>query len=310
MRLGRREHPVPYTLGCMNFGKRTDADESLRIVDAAVDAGLTLLDTANAYNGGESERIVGRALARHPSLKVATKVGFGRIDGALEGLRPDHIIAACEASLQRLNVETIDLYYLHLPDYSVPIADSLGAMARLMEAGKIREVGVSNFASWQVLQMHQSLRPAVAQHMYNPLIRQLDVEWFQFAQAFPIHTTVYNPLAGGLLTGQHSLEAGAVPGGRFDKNPLYEGRYWRSAMFEGVDALSDVARAEGISLLQLAYAFVLRHPGVDSVLIGPGTQAHLQDALSARQVVLSTDALARIDEVYVNLVGTDATYAR
>jgi len=308
--------PAPLVLGTMNFGKRTPRDVSLRILARAADAGVTLLDTANVYNDGASEQIVGAFLRGRAGVQVATKVGFARVNGRPEGLSRAAILAACEASLTRLGVDAIDLYYLHVPDPLTPPEATLEAVAGLLAAGKIRHWGVSNYASWQILHWkHLAAEagipgPVVAQQLYNPLIRQLDVEYFAFAQSFPIHTTIYNPLAGGLLAGFHKADAEPGRGSRFDNNPMYRRRYWRPAMFAAVEPLRAVAASEGLSLLALAYAFVLRHPGVDSVLVGPATADHLDAALVAVDVTLSDAATRAVRDVYVDLVGTDASYAR
>lgn len=300
-------------LGTMNFGGRTSRDEALRIVARAVDAGVDLLDTANVYTDGASERIVGEA-ARGKPVRVATKVGLARVGRRPEGLGADTILAACDASLARLGRDAIDLYYLHAPDPNTPHEETLGALASLFQAGKIRAWGVSNFASWQILELMQAAptfglpAPAVAQQLYNALVRQLDVEYFAFARRHPIHTTVYNPLAGGLLAWRYRAGEPPPKGSRFEKNAMYRGRYFRPALFRATDALAAVAADEGLSLVELAYGFVLGHPDVASVLVGPGTVAHLDAALAARP--LSPEARARVDAVYLDLVGTDARYAR
>lgn len=304
-------------LGCMNFGKRTDRPTSLRIIAAALDAGVTHLDTANMYVDGESERIVGAALrGRRDSVTVASKVGLGRVNGRAEGLSAVAVLAACDQSLTRLGLDTIDLYYLHIPDAGTPMEATLEAVGTLLASGKIKAWGVSNFASWQILELMGLAdraglpRPAVAQQLYNALVRQLDIEYFAFAARHPIRTTVYNPLAGGVLAGAHRLEAQPKPGTRFDRNTLYQRRYWQAPLFAAVESLTAVAAAHGLSLIQLAYAFLFGHPGVDAVLVGPATEAHLAAALQARSGVLSDAARAAIDEVGRALVGTDARYAR
>ena len=306
-------------LGTMNFGKRTPEPDALRIVARALDAGITVLDTANVYTDGASERIVGKA-ARGKDVCVATKVGLARVGGRAEGLGAAAIRAACDASLGRLGRDTIDLYYLHAPDPETPEDDTLAALASLFQAGKIRAWGVSNMASWQILSLRLRAptfglpAPAVAQQLYNPLVRQLDVEYFRYTTRHPLHTTVYNPLAGGLLAGAYRYADTAPKGSRFDKNALYRRRYWQSALFGAVDTLRAIAEDLGLSLLDLAYAYVLGHPGVDSVLVGPATLAHLDDALAARArevaAPLSAEARTRVEAVYTHLVGTDARYAR
>lgn len=312
---------APLALGTMNFGKRTPAAEAARIMARAVDAGITLFDTANVYTDGASERIVGAFARGRTDVRIATKVGLARVAGRPEGLSRARVVAACDESLARLGVDAIDLYYLHAPDPETPFEDTLAALDALLGAGKIRRWGVSNFASWQILELRAAAAaanvppPAVAQQLYNVLVRQLDIEYFAFARRHPIHTTVYNPLAGGLLAtdlsaGVPSPDAKPPKGSRFDGNALYRRRYWQRALFAAVEDLGGIAADAGLSLLELAYAFVARHPGVDSVLVGPGTVAHLDAAVAARERALPVEVARRVDAVYVDLVGTDARYAR
>ena len=312
-----RDKPAPIALGCMNFGKRTDRATSERIMSAACDAGIEMFDTANVYNDGESERIVGAFIrSGGAQARVATKVGLGRMANRNEGLSPSRVLAACDESLGRLGIEVIDLYYLHAPDADTPLRETVSAVSRLLSAGKIQSWGVSNFASWQILELcgyadqAEIPRPVMAQQMYNALIRQLDIEYFAYARAHPIHTTVYNPLAGGLLTGMHQRDHRPAPGSRFDKNQMYQRRYWQDPFFTATDTLKGIAAQHGLSLLELAYAFVFRHPNVDSVLVGPATVAHLDAALGAASVELSPEARRDIDLVALSLCGTDAKYAR
>ncbi|GDX79035.1 NADP-dependent oxidoreductase [Deltaproteobacteria bacterium] len=304
-------------LGCMNFGKRTDRPTSLRIIAAALEAGVTHLDTANMYADGESERIVGEALRGcRDTVTVASKVGFGRVRGRAEGLAREAVLAACDQSLARLGIDSIDLYYLHVPDAATPLESTLDGLGVLLAAGKIKAWGVSNFASWQILELMGLAdraglpRPAVAQQLYNVLVRQLDIEYFAFAARHPIRTTVFNALAGGVLSGAHRLDVLPKSGTRFDRNPLYQRRYWQAPLFAAVDSLTAVAAEQGLSMIELAYAFLFGRPGVDSVLVGPATEAHLNAALAARSVVLSEGTLRAIDEVGRSLAGTDARYAR
>ncbi|HEY1692060.1 MAG TPA: aldo/keto reductase [Polyangiaceae bacterium] len=309
--------PPALALGTMNFGKRTPADESARIVRRALERGIRVFDTANAYNDGESERILGRALgADLGRVVVATKVGFGRPAGKPEGLAPEVLERAIAGSLERLGTDHVDVYYLHVPDHHTPIERTLDAMKGLVDAGRARAWGVSNFAAWQILEMNQladarSLaRPVVSQVLYNTLHRQLDVDYFAFTRRHPIHTTVFNPLAGGLLAGTHHFDDAPPKGSRFDGNALYRRRYWTRAMFDRVAELRTVAEREGMTLLQLAYAWVASRPEVDSILVGPATVQQLDDAFDALEKAPSADALARIDELSRTWSGTDTNYVR
>jgi aryl-alcohol dehydrogenase-like predicted oxidoreductase len=304
-------------LGTMNFGKRTPAGESDRIVRRALERGVRVFDTANVYNAGESERILGRALGRErPNAVIATKVGLDRVAGKPEGLSAAAMGRAIESSLKRLGTDWVDLYYLHVPDRGTPIEESLDGMAAVVRSGKARAWGVSNYASWEILEMNGLAAarglspPAASQVLYNVLHRQLEIEYFAFARKVSLYTTIYNPLAGGLLTGRHQPEAPPTKGSRFDENAMYTRRYWTRTMFERVDELRAIAHTEGLTMVQLAYAWVAARADVDSILVGPATVEHLDDALDAVSRTLSKDALARIDELGRAWSGTDTNYVR
>jgi len=301
----------------MNFGKRTPAAESERIVRRALERGIRVFDTANVYNAGESERILGRALGRdRDRVVLATKVGMDRVGGAVEGLSPEAMDRALFGSLERLGASSVDVYYLHAPDHVTPIERTLDGMHALVESGRVKAWGVSNYASWQILDMHGLsdarglARPLVSQVLYNALHRQLDIEYFAFTRRHPIHTTVYNPLAGGLLTGKHTFEGAPSKGSRFDENAMYRRRYWTRAMFERVAQVRVVAEQEGRSLVDFSYAWVASRPDVDSILVGPATVEQLDQALEAVGRPLSGEALARIDELGRAWSGTDTAYVR
>jgi aryl-alcohol dehydrogenase-like predicted oxidoreductase len=309
--------PPALALGAMNFGKRTSPEESERIVRRALERGIALFDTANSYNGGESERILGRALGRdRERVVLSTKVGLGPDPARREGLSHEAIRRAIVGSLERLGVDSVDLYYLHVPDRSTPIEESLDGIRELVGSGRVRSWAVSNYASWEIFEMNLLARerglepPTAAQLLYNAMHRQLDVEFFAFARRYPIHTSVYNILAGGLLTGQHDPDREPAKGSRFDQNPMYQKRYWTKAMFERVQALRAIAAEEGRSLVELAYAFVASKLDVDSILLGPATVEQLDQAIDAVALSLSAEASARLDELAREWSGTDTNYAR
>ena len=307
--------PPRLALGTMNFGKRTAEGDARRIIAAAEEHGITLLDTANVYNDGESERVVGRAIAkRRQAFLVASKVGLARRGRDAEGLDRARVVAACEESLSRLGTDTIDIYYLHAPDHRTPIEDTLEGVATLLKAGKIRSWAVSNYASWQILEMFQLCersglaKPVMSQVIYNLLIRQLEYEYFKFTSKYRLHSTVYNPLAGGLLSGKYRPGSKWEAGGRFDANTMYQRRYWTERLLEGVETYEKLAAP--MDLVTLAYAWVAGRAGVDSILIGPGSLAHLEAAVRGCKEVLSPETRKRIDEAHYAYVGSDATYAR
>ena len=305
------------TVGTMNFGARTPAPEARRIVDRALERGATVFDTANMYGDGESERILGQALkGKRDRVQIATKVGLLRQSGRAEGLAPARILQAIDESLERLKTDWVDLYYLHAPDGSTPFSQTLDAIGVLLESGKIRAWGVSNFAAWQIAELNlicdarKLARPTVAQMLYNVLVRQLDYEFFAFARRNPIHTTVYNPLAGGLLARAPTPGAAFPKGSRFETNPLYRKRYWTDALFELAQRLCAVADSEGMDLVTLAYAWLAGRDGVDTILAGPASVVHLDVALDSSTLKLSMALRTRVDDVHRAFVGTDASYAR
>jgi aryl-alcohol dehydrogenase-like predicted oxidoreductase len=304
--------PPALVVGTMNFGKRTPEAEAHRIVQRALERGLNFFDTANAYVDGESERILGRALGfRRAQARIATKVGIGTSMSSPEGLAPERIAAAIEESLRRLGTERVELYYFHKPDHSRPLEPSLAAMERLISSGKVGAFGASNFASWQLLEMIQAgVKPRVSQQMYNLLVRQLEIEYFRFARKYGVHTTVYNPLAGGLLAGKVKRDAPVEPGSRFDKNPMYQRRYLTDRFFELADAFARLAADAGRTPVELAYQWVASRPGVDSILIGPATVEQLDAALDAVDKPLPKEVIDRADELHRAFQGTDASYAR
>ncbi|UQA56794.1 aldo/keto reductase [Polyangium aurulentum] len=304
-------------LGAMNFGKRTPEPEALRILDRALERGVTLVDTANAYTDGVSESIVGKALAgRRDKALLATKVGVGRIGGPVEGLSRTRVLAAIDESLARLGTDYVDIYYLHVPDHATPLEETLDAISELLASGKIRAWAVSNYASWQILEMLHIAerrgmpRPVMSQVLYNVLIRQLDIEYFRFTRTRALHSTIYNPLAGGLLAGKHARSPAPTKGSRFDKNPLYQKRYWSDRFFDLVEAYGGVAESEGMTLVELAYGWLAGTPGVDSILVGPGSIEHLDAALDACARVVSPEGRRKIDAIHKDFQGTDASYAR
>ena len=306
----RTEGALPaLVVGTMNFGRRTPEQEARRIVDRALERGVDFFDTANVYDEGESERILGRAL-RGRRARIATKMGIGKMSHP-EGLAPERIAAAIDESLARLQVERVDLYYCHKPDHSRPIEPALKAMQKLIDQGKAGHFGVSNFAAWQILEMTQAgLKPRVSQVLYNLLVRQLEVEYFRFARKYGVHTTVYNPLGGGLLAGKLKRGGELPQGSRFDKNPMYQKRYLTDRFFELADAFAGLAAEAGRTPVELAYQWVAARTGVDSILLGPASVEQLDAAIDAVAKPLPKEVIDRADELYSAFQGTDASYAR
>jgi aryl-alcohol dehydrogenase-like predicted oxidoreductase len=305
-------------LGAMTFGSQVDQETATAMVNLSLDAGINHFDTANAYNAGESERMLGLALgSRRNEGIVATKV-FGTMgDGPDDkGLSAAAIKKQIDASLTRLGTDYVDLYYLHSPDYAVPVEESLGAMSDLVSEGKVRHVAASNYAAWQLCQMSglsaergwPSVR--VSQVMYNLISRGLDDEYVAFAEAYGLSSIVYNPLAGGLLTGKHRPDSVPVEGSRFN-NPAYRDRYWTARQFSAVDQLRAVAEGAGISLVELSLRWLLARPPVEAVLVGASGLGQLEANIAAASgPALDADVMDACDAIWHELRGPLPHYNR
>jgi aryl-alcohol dehydrogenase-like predicted oxidoreductase len=306
-------------LGAMTFGSQVDAAEAEQMVTVARDHGVRMFDTSNNYNGGVSEEILGRAVKafRHDVL-LASKVGstVDQADPELVGLRRTAIVRAVEDSLRRLDTDYLDLYYFHRPDWSTPIEESLEAAETLVTSGKVRHIGQSNFAAWQVTEMRclaqrRGWAPVrVGQVMYNLLARRVETEYAACSQHFGLVNIVYNPLAGGLLTGKHDYDSDVAPGTRFTKD-MYRQRYWNTQQFAAVQRLRDVATEAGLSLVELALRWLRDQPVTDAILVGASTTTQLQANLRAIDGgPLDSDTLAACDAVWNDLGGVAPHYNR
>jgi aryl-alcohol dehydrogenase-like predicted oxidoreductase len=317
--LGRTGIEVsPLCLGTMTIASQVDEPTACSMIDMCLDWGVNFIDTANVYNAGKTEEILGNILAgRRDRFVLASKVGIKNDQLPSEGgLSRVAICTAIENTLRRLKTDYVDLYYLHQPDYSVPLEESLAAMDELVRAGKVRFIGASNYASWQLcralwIAKDNGLTPVqFVQPMYNLLARGIEQELLPMCREFELAVVPYNPLAGGLLTGKHA-QSGPAAGSRFDRMPLYRDRYWRPENFAAVERLSEVARAENRSLTQLAIGWLVERAGVASVILGASQLAHLEDNLSAiDKGPLSREAQAVCEEVWATLRGVSPVYNR
>ncbi|MGA9872602.1 MAG: aldo/keto reductase [Rhodococcus sp. (in: high G+C Gram-positive bacteria)] len=311
----------PLVLGTMTFGDTVDASGAAKMVDAALDAGINHIDTANGYAGGESERILAGLLAtRREQVTIATKAGMPNSDaGENSPLSPKGLRLSVEASLRRLDTEYVDLFYLHQPDRATPLADTLATVAELVDEGKIRALGVSNFAAWQIGEARRiadevgAPMPVVAQQLYNLLARRIEEEYVEFAEVTGLITMVYNPLGGGLLTGKHSLEAEPADG-RFGDSRLaamYRERYWNTAIFDAIAQLTAVASDAGMPLTELAMRWLVSKPATGPILLGGSKVEHLLANIDAiGNGPLDADVVAACDEVGAALRGPMPNYNR
>ena len=321
-----KPRPVPGTdlelsravFGTMTFGSQVVESEADHMVGQCLAAGITTFDTANSYNTGASEEMLGRVLSRRSDdVVVSTKVG-NRMSEAPEdrGLSATAIRRAIDGSLRRLGRDHIDIYYLHMPDWDTPIEESMQALDEAVRAGKVRYVGQSNYAAWQIAEMHGLAerndwpRPMLSQPMYNLLSRRIEEEYLAAARRFGLFNITYNPLAGGLLTGKHRLERPPEAGTRFAKD-LYRDRYWNRDQFVAVERLRGIAADAGLTLIELALRWLFTRPNVDAVLLGASSSTQLSSNLAALDGPAPEDeALARCDEVWRDLRGPAPSYNR
>ncbi|MEH1013112.1 aldo/keto reductase [Micromonospora sp. CPCC 206060] len=315
----------PLTLGAMNFGANgnPDHDDSVRIIHAALDAGINVIDTADVYSQGESETIVGRALAggRRDDVVLATKFHGAIGDGINHrGNSRRWIHRAVEDSLRRLGTDHIDLYQVHRPEPDTDLDDTLGALSDLVHQGKIRYVGTSTFEPHEIVeaqwtaQRRNRERPVTEQPPYSILARGAERAVLPLAQRYGLGVLPWSPLAGGWLSGRYRRDqADPGPSRRTGRQParhdpeLAANQLKRAA----ADALTGLADEAGLSLIHLSLAFVLHHPAVSSVIIGPRTLEHLTSYLGAVKVELDDDLLDRIDAIVppgVTLNPADAGY--
>lgn len=294
-------------LGTMTFGVTTELSEAREIADVALDHGMFFWDTADMYGRGGSEQIVGQLLrGRRERVVLATKVFAPMGEGPNDrGLSARHILEACEASLQRLDTDWIDLYYLHLPDHSVPIDESLRAMEDLVRSGKVRYVGCSNYRAWEVTQLvataekHGWQPVSAIQPLYNLVNRDAEVELFPMAASLGLGVVPYSPLARGILTGKYAWEGEVPPASRLERSdPRFLQAEWREESVRVATALSVEAKAHGVQPGQLALRWATANQLVDSVIVGPRTPEQLDAYLGAMAIQWS-DALEQAMDALV-----------
>ena len=311
----------PLCLGAMMFGGwgNPDHEDSIRIIHRALDAGINFIDTADVYSRGESEEIVGEALAggRRDHVVLATKVhGTMGEDPNEFGNSRRWIIKEVENSLHRLKTDWIDLYQIHRPEADTDIDETLGALSDLIHAGKVRYIGSSTFPASQIVgaqwiaERRGRERVVCEQPPYSILVRAIENDVLPTCRRYGLGVIPWSPLAGGWLSGRYRLGVETPTSRRAERIP---GRYDMSLpgnqrKLEAADKLAKLAEDAGLSLIEMALAFVIHHPAVTAAIIGPRTMEHLESQLSATDVQLSDDVLDRIDEIVppgVNLNPTD-----
>jgi aryl-alcohol dehydrogenase-like predicted oxidoreductase len=301
------------TLGTMTFGGRgqfakagnTGLDDARRHIDMALDAGVNLIDTADVYSFGASEEIIGEALkGRRDSVLLATKARFPMGPGPNQaGLSRHHLIQSCEASLRRLQTDHIDLYQVHEWDGQTPLEETLVALEHLIQSGKVRYVGCSNFAGWQVMKAlgiaHGTGLPAfVSQQIYLSLQeRSAELEIVPSAIDQGLGLLIWSPLAGGLLSGKHRRGEAAPEGTRHANDWGEPPVYHEDRLYDTIDVLLEIASGRGASPAQVALAWLLQRPGITTVIVGARTDEQLADNLGAAELALTADEHARLEQV-------------
>jgi aryl-alcohol dehydrogenase-like predicted oxidoreductase len=305
--LGRSGLKVsPLCLGAMMFGGPTDEATAQRITARAQAQGVNFIDTADAYNSGRSEEVVGRAIAPERAwwvlaTKLANPVGPGP---NARGTSRRHIIAAVEASLRRLGTDWIDVMYLHKEDHSTPLAETVRALADLIHAGKLRHFGVSNIRAWRIAELCRLCdeagidRPVASQPQYNALNRMIEVEHLPACAYYGLGVFAYSPLARGVLTGKY--RPGAAPpedtrAGRQDRRMMET--EWRPESLAIAQQLAERAAAKGVTPGQFATAWVLNNRLITGAIAGPRTEAHWEDYVAALDCRLTAEDEALVDRL-------------
>jgi aryl-alcohol dehydrogenase-like predicted oxidoreductase len=306
-RLGRSGLNISkLALGTMNFGNPTDKAEAFEMIQAAIASGINILDCADVYADGASERIIGEALAESGSRndvfltsKVFLPTGSGPNDA---GNSKHHIINGCENSLRRLKTDWIDIYFLHRTDFSVPQEESLAALDLLVQQGKVRYIACSTHPPWRVVEAwwvaekHHYPRFICEQPPYNLLDRRIEQEIVPMCKAYDMGIISWSPLAQGVLAGRYQDAAEIPPGSRGAFKNIYAERITQPGI-EVARQLAEHAVDKGCSLPQLAVAWVLHQPGITASIIGPRTPAHLKDLLAAAELGLDDADLAFCDQL-------------
>lgn len=309
-----------FCLGTMNFGGQTGEEESLRIIDYALDNGVNFFDTACNYTGGLSEKYLGKALegSKRENAVIATKVTNPRTQHGIpngSGHSRKHILTDVEESLRSLRTDYIDIYYLHHPDPSTPIEEVIETMTGLVRSGKIRYYGLSNHSAWKCCQFIDKARemhavaPVVTESVYNLITRGIDDEMVPFLEEYQMGLAAYNPIAAGLLTGKHAKDKPAE-GSRFENNYGYRLRYFNDRNLDAVDAISEIAAGEGMSVLEFSMQWLLNRPVVDSIIVGTSKYEHAVQniELASQTKKISAEAMKACDEIWQSIKGNYFSY--
>jgi len=292
------------SLGCMMLGGETSLEDSCAIIDRAIDAGVNLLDTANAYHDGHSEEVIGEALQRNGKRRqiiLSTKVFAPMSDDANDrGNSRRHIIEQCDECLRRLKTDWIDLFQIHRPMSEIPIDETLRALDDCIRAGKVRYIGSSTFPAWRVAEsiwvskeLHLN-RFVCEQPPYHILDRRIERELLPMAQTYGLGIITWSPLAGGMLTGKYSRANRKPSGTRYGTKGFYP---ISEQAFDVLEGLAPLVKAKGCTMSQFALAWCMSNPAVTSPLLGPRTMEQLTDNLGALDITITQEDKDRVDEL-------------
>jgi aryl-alcohol dehydrogenase-like predicted oxidoreductase len=305
-------------LGTMTFGQQVDEAEADRILGVAMDGGVNFVDTADVYVNGESEIITGKILKeKRDQVILASKVGSPSEDEnpRTSGLNKWHILKGVEESLKRLQTDCLDILYLHRPDRDTPMDETLEACDQLIRQGKAHYLATSNHSSWKMMELSLKSEykgyspPCVTQIPYNLITRGIENECLEYCETHNVGLVVYNALAGGLLTGKHSLEKPAE-GSRFDYSKMYFDRYFNNTNFQAIEALGQIADTAGIGLPELSLRWLAAQPLVDSMLLGASRAGQMEQNLASLNGGLGQDVLEACDHVWKQIRGAHFRYYR
>lgn len=296
-------------LGTNNFGGRLDLESSRAVIHKALDLGINFFDTADIYgNKGGSETILGKVLGeKRKDIILATKVGNAFDDeGKLKGASRRYIFSAVEASLKRLNTDWIDLYQIHRPDPDTPIEETIRALDDLISQGKVRYVGLSNFAPWQLVEAQLIAKALGAnrfvstQDEYSLLKRKIEGEYVDAISAYGLGLLPYFPLASGLLSGKYKRDQPLPENSRFAQSSRFSERYFTGQNWQLIEKFDTFAKSRNRSLLELAFAWLLSKPYVSSVIAGASTPEQVAANINAGQWQLSNEDLAELELIQVS----------
>ena len=300
------------SIGTMFFGTQVNEEEAIKTLDLAFDIGINMFDTADAYTGGKSEEIVGKAIkTKRQGVVLATKIGHraGRSPND-SGLSREHIIQGVEASLKRLGTDYIDIYYAHTPDYSTPIEETMRAFDYLVQQGKVRYVACSNIRAWQltkslwVSDKNNLARYDCIQSVYNLLTRDVEYELLPCCAAEGVGVTVFNPLAAGFLTGKYDPNQPPPADNRFGRERTGKREqelYWSPVNFRAVAKLKKIAEDHGRTLTQFSLAWIINNPVVSSAVVGASSAKQLEDNVKAVDIKLNDEEKKACDAVWQEL---------